>query len=142
VYYSIKSVKNQWVALHIIKTLVLYIIKPTVFLYTPKGVMRYKCDLSHLMIYTLLHDDIPSLPAWIKKLPFRRTRVFWNRSKNLIFFNNILVFNFKHFSIVIKNKYVKTRPQIKQLRKPFFAINYEYQALLYHKQYTVLYHRG
>ena len=56
---------------------VLYIIKPTVFLYTPKGVMRYKCDLSHLMIYTLTRDDMPSLSAWIKKLSFKRTRVFW-----------------------------------------------------------------
>ena len=46
---------------------------------TPKGVMRYKCDLSHLMIYTLLRDDIPSLSAWIKKLSFFWTRVFWCR---------------------------------------------------------------
>ena len=45
------------------------------FLCTPKGVMRYKCDLSHLMIYTLLRDDIPSLSAWIKK-----TLVFLNES--------------------------------------------------------------
>ena len=29
--------------------------------------MRYKCDLSHLMIYTLSRDDMPSLSAWIKK---------------------------------------------------------------------------
>ena len=30
------------------------------------GVMRYKCDLSHLMIYTLLRDYMPSLSARIK----------------------------------------------------------------------------
>ena len=35
------------------------------------------------MIYTLKRDDIPSLSAWIKKLSFKRTRVFWRRHPDL-----------------------------------------------------------
>ena len=34
--------------------------------------MRYKCDLSHLMIYTLTRGDIPSLSAWINTKKERR----------------------------------------------------------------------
>ncbi len=45
--------------------------------------MRCKGGSAPLMIYTLKRDDIPSLSAWIKKLPFRRTRVFWLRELDL-----------------------------------------------------------
>ena len=45
--------------------------------------MRYKCDLSHLMIYTLTRDDIPNLSAWIKKFQVRRLGSLWRRHPDL-----------------------------------------------------------
>ena len=42
------------------------------FLIHTFGVMRYKCDLSHLMIYTLTRGDMPSLSAWINTKKERR----------------------------------------------------------------------
>ena len=86
--YNIKAAINQCEALYIINSagiayhqnVVLYIINgETVayhqadsFLIHTFGVMRYKCDLSHLMIYTLTRDDMPSLSAWINTKKERR----------------------------------------------------------------------
>ena len=68
--------------LHIIKTLVLYIIKPTVF-YTHLRCDEIQHGIAVLMIYTLKRDDIPSLSAWIKKHSFKRTSVFWRYHPDL-----------------------------------------------------------
>ena len=59
-------VYHQCEVLHIIKTLVLYIINPIVF-DTHLKVWWDTTRFSELMIYTLTRDDIPSLSAWIKK---------------------------------------------------------------------------
>ena len=61
----------------------LYIIIAKDCLIHTYGVMRYKGGSPPLMIYTLKRDDIPLLSQWIKKLSFKRTRVFWLRRLDL-----------------------------------------------------------
>jgi len=63
--------------LHIIKTLVLYIIIAKDCLIHTYGVMRYKGGEPPLMIYTLKRDDMPLLSQWIKKFQVRRLGIFW-----------------------------------------------------------------
>ena len=75
--HCISSIPQE---LHIIKTLVLYIINFVrscisslrKFLCTPKGVMRYN-DSNAIV------DDMPLLSQWIKKFQVRRLGIFWAR---------------------------------------------------------------